>query len=94
MAGHGELAGEGKKGEGGGERGRHGELLGAPWGGAARSSSLLMAAMRVFCFQCEKKKTTGRRREEREKKEKRKKKKRKKTKNGKICKHVFFRKIK
>jgi hypothetical protein len=70
---HGELAGEGKEGEGeeeaeGAARGRHGELLGAPWRGAARSNSLLVAALRVFCFLREKKKTAGRRREERRRK--------------------------
>jgi hypothetical protein len=57
-----------------------GELLVAPWGGAARSNSLLVAALSVFCFIREKKETAGRRREERaEEKEKRKK---KKEKNG------------
>jgi hypothetical protein len=88
----------GKRGEGRGERGGaamrlHAELLGAPWGGAARSSSLLVAALCVSCFLCEKKKTAGRRREEREKKnEKRKKKKRKKM--GKFVNMEIFGKIK
>jgi hypothetical protein len=77
---HGELAGEGKEGEGeeeaeGTARGLHGELLGAPWGGAARSNSLLVAALSVFCFLREKKKTAGRRRKRRER--------RRKGKNGK-----------
>jgi hypothetical protein len=90
---HGELAGEGKEGEGeeeaeGTARGLHGELLGAPWGGAARSNSLLVAALSVFCFLREKKETAGRRREERaEEKEKRKK---KKKRMGEICKHGNF----
>jgi hypothetical protein len=58
-----------------------------PWGGATRSNSLLVAALRVFCFLLEKKKTTGRRREEREEKEEEK---GKKKKMGEICKHGNF----
>jgi hypothetical protein len=72
---HGELAGEGGEGRGG-ERSR-GARLGAPWGGVARSNSLLVAALRVFCFLREKK-TTGRREEREEKEEE----KEKKEKNG------------
>jgi hypothetical protein len=74
-----------EEGRGGAARGRHGELLGAPWGGAARSSSLLMAALRVFCFLRERKKIAEgeekkeKRRERRERR--RKAKKRKKWKN-------------
>jgi hypothetical protein len=76
-------------GEGRGGRGAPlGELLVAPWGGAARSNSLLVAALSVFCFLHEKKETAGRRREERaEEKEKRKK---KKKRMGEICKHGNF----
>jgi hypothetical protein len=69
----------------GGERSRAARL-GAPWGGAARSNSLLVAALRVFCFLREKKKTTGRREEREEKEEE----KEKKEKMGEICKHEIF----
>jgi hypothetical protein len=77
MGAHGELTGEGKEGERGGERSKGaqlGVLLEAPWGGAARSNSLLVAALRVFCFLRDKKKTARRRREEREEKKKKRKK--------------------
>jgi hypothetical protein len=39
-----------RRGEGGTARGWHGGLLGAPWRGPARSSSLLVAALRAFCL--------------------------------------------
>jgi hypothetical protein len=55
-----------------------------PWGGAARSNSLHVAALRVFWFLREKKETTVRRREEREEKEE------ENEKMGEICKHGNF----
>jgi hypothetical protein len=58
------------------------------WGGAAKRNSRLVAALRVFCFLCKKKKTAERRREEREEKEEVKKEK------GKICKYGNFQKNK
>jgi hypothetical protein len=74
------------RGRGGEGRGAGGARLGAPWGGVARSNSLLVAALRVFCFLREKKKTTGRREEREEKEEE----KEKKEKMGEICKHEIF----
>jgi hypothetical protein len=83
---HGQAMGSSLEREGrGGERSR-GARLGAPWGGVARSNSLLVAALRVFCFLREKKKTTGRREEREEKEEE----KEKKEKMGEICKHEIF----
>jgi hypothetical protein len=40
--------GKGKRRQGRGVGGRHGEREGLPSGGAARSNSLLVAALRVF----------------------------------------------
>jgi hypothetical protein len=82
--GHGELAGEGIEGEGGGERGRHGEGEGCRRG-AWGLDLLLRSVLRSVCEEEEKEEE-----EEREKKKKGRKRKEKKSKKGKFSKLEKF----
>jgi hypothetical protein len=73
--------GKGERGVGGAARGRQGELLGAPWGGAARSSWLLVAVFRVLHSVREKLNVRKKRRRKERRKRKGRKRKEKNMKN-------------